>query len=101
VTYLCDSTQGQERRQSPALHSIPVGEPFACVGMDFKEMDESFDRNRYTLVFQDYLSKWLEVYAVADQTAPTVAGCLANLIHRRRVPSFLIHDRAAEFLADV
>jgi len=54
----------QERRQNPALHSIPVGEPFACVGMDFTEMDESFDRNRYALVFQDYLSKWPEVYAV-------------------------------------
>ncbi|XP_065918777.1 uncharacterized protein [Dysidea avara] len=63
--------QGQERRQYPTLHSIPVGEPFAIVGMDFKEMDESFDKNRYALVFQDYLTKWPELYAVADRTAAT------------------------------
>ena len=97
----CATTQGQERRQNPELHSIPVGEPFACIGMDFKEMDESYDKNRFALVFQDYLSKWPEVYAVADRTAPTVAKCLADLIYRHGVPSTIIHDRAPEFLSDV
>ena len=63
---VCETTQGQERRQNPELHSIPVGEPFSCIGMDFKEIDESYDNNCYVLVFQDYLSKWPEVYAVAD-----------------------------------
>ena len=37
----CAITEGQERRQNPELHSIPVGEPFACIGMDFKEINES------------------------------------------------------------
>ena len=97
----CATTQGQERRQNPVLHSIPVGEPFACIGIDFKEMDESYDKNRFALVFQDYLSKWPEVYAVADRTALTVAKCLADLIYRHGVPSTIIHDRASEFLADV
>ena len=98
---VCATTQDQERRQNPELHSIPVGEPFSCVGMDFKEMDESNDNNRYALVFQDYLSKWPEVYAVADRTAPTVAKCLADVIYRHGVPSTIIHDRAPEFLSDV
>ena len=97
----CATTQGQERRQNPELHSIPVGEPFACIGMDFKEMDESCDKNRFALVFQDYLSKWPEVYAVADRTAQTVAKCLADVIYRHGVPSTIIHDRAPEFLSDV
>ena len=39
---VCATTQGQERRQNPKLHSMPVGEPFGCIGMDFKE---SFDNN--------------------------------------------------------
>ena len=98
---LCATIQGQERRQNPELHSIPVGEPFACIGMDFKEMDESFDKNRFALVFQDYLSKWPEVYPVANRTASTVAKCLADLIYRHGVPSTIIHDRAPEFLSDV
>ena len=61
-------------------------------------MDESYDKNRFALVFQNYLSKWPEVYAVADRNAQTVAKCLADVIYRHGVPSTIIHDRAPEFL---
>ena len=98
---VCASTQGQEQRKKPPLHCIPVGEPFECVGMDFKELDVSEDGNRYALVFQDYLTKWPEVFSVPDRTAPTVAKCLAELVWRHGVPAKIIHDRAAEFLSDV
>ena len=96
----CATFQGQERKQNPALHSILVQEPFkfACIGMHFKEMDKSFDDNRYALVFQDYLTKWPEVYPVADHTSTTVAKCL---IYRHGVPSTIIHDRASKFRLDV
>ena len=97
----CAKTQGQERRQNSELQSIPVGEPISCIGMDFKEMDESFDKNHFDLVFQDYLSKWSEVHAVPNQTASTVAKCLADLIYRHGVPSTIIHDHASEFLSDI
>ena len=97
----CASIQGQGRRTKPPLHSIPVGGPFHCIGMDFKEMDQSKRGNRYALVFQDYLSKWPEVYAVSDRKATTVAQCLADFIWRHGVPVQIIHDRAAEFLSDV
>ena len=97
----CASTQGQELRKKPPLHCIPVGQPFECIGMDFKELDVSVDGNRYALVFQDYLTKWPEVFAVKDRTAPTVAKCLAELVWRHGVPTKIIHDRAAEFLLDV
>jgi len=53
---MCATVQGQERRQNPVLYSIPVCEPFGIVGMDFKEVDESFNKNHYALVFQDYLT---------------------------------------------
>ena len=64
-------------------------------------MDQSKRGNCYTLVFQDYLSKWPEVYAVSDRKATTVAQCLADFIWRHGVPVQIIHDRAAEFLSDV
>ena len=54
----CASAQGQKRRHAPPLQSIPVGEPFECLEMDFKEMDVSNQGNRYALVLQDYLTKW-------------------------------------------
>ena len=69
--------------------------------MDYKEMDLSSKGNRYALVFQDYLTKWPEVFAVPDRTATTVAQCLAEVIWRHGVPRKIIHDRAAEFLSDV
>jgi len=94
----CVSVQGQGRRHNPPLKSIPVGEPFECVGIDFKEMDISSKGNRYA---QDYLTKWPEVFAVPDRTATTVAHCLAEVIWRHGVPRKIIHDRAAEFLSDI
>ena len=97
----CASTQGQGRCIKLPLHSIPVGGPFHCIGMDFREMDQSKRGNCYALVFQDYLSKWPEVYAVSDCKATTVAQCLADFIWRHGVPVEIIHDRAAEFLSDV
>ena len=53
------------------------------------------------MVFQDYLSKWPEVDAVADRTAQTVAKCLADVIYRHGVPSTIIHDCATEVLFEV
>ena len=50
-----------------------MGEPFQCVGMDFKEMDTGAHGNQYALVFQDYLTKWPEVFPVKDRSATTVA----------------------------
>ena len=88
---ICATIQDQERKQKPALNSIPVGKPFACNGMDFKEMDKRFDDNHYALIFQDYLTKWPEVYPVADRTSSTVERCVADLVYRHGVPTTIIH----------
>jgi len=97
----CATMKGQGNKGIPLLVSIPVGGAFDCIGMDFLELDRSRDRNRYALVFQDYLSKWPEAYALPDWKVETVAECLLNLVWRHRVPNQIIHDRAAEFLSDV
>ena len=52
-------------------------------------------------MFQDYLSKWPEVYALADRKATTVARCLMDLVWKHGVPNKIIHDRAPEFLSEV
>ena len=80
------------------VKSIQVGGPFEHVDMDFKQMDISHSGNRYALVFQDYLTKWPEVYPVSNRSAPTVAKCLAHLIWKHEVPMKIIHNRVAEFL---
>jgi len=97
----CASVRGHSVRGKPPLVSIPVGGPFDMIGMDFVELDVSKSGNRYALVFQDYLSKWPEVYALTNRRAETVAKCLQDLVWRHGVPNKIIHDRAAEFLSDV
>jgi len=97
----CLSTQGQQRRPQPPSQCIPVGEPFECVGMYFKELYISHSSNQYALVFQDYLTKCSEVFPVADRIARTVATCLVKLECRHGVPAKVIRDRIPEFLSDV
>lgn len=85
------------------LKSIEVGGIFECIGMNFPEMDTARSGNKYTLrlVFQDYLSKWPEVYPVKYRKAETVPHCLLYLIWKHGVPTQIIHDHVAEFLSDV
>lgn len=88
----CASVKGQGNRGRPPLVSILVGGLFDCIGMDFVELDVTRDGNRYALVFQDYLTKWPEVYALSNRKAETVAKCLLDLIWRHGVPHKIIHD---------
>ena len=81
--------------------SIPVGGPFNCIGIDFVELDVTQDGHRYALAFQDYLTKWPEVYALSNRKAEAVAKCLLDLVWKHGVPNRIIHDRAAEFLLEV
>jgi len=66
---VCASVKGQGFRGKQELVSIPVGGVFKCIRMDFVEFDPGFSGNRYALVFQDYLGKWPEVYAVTNRKA--------------------------------
>ena len=52
---------------------ILFGYPFSWNGFAV-QMDVSYSGNLYALVFQDYLTKWPEVYPVPDRSAPTVAS---------------------------
>ena len=66
------------RLSRPRLTPIPVGGPFDRVGVDVLQLPKTKRGNRYAVVFMDYLTKWPEVYATADQTAPTIARLLVE-----------------------
>ena len=56
--------------------------------------------NKYAVVFVDYLSKWPEVFATSDQTAPTIAKLLVEeIISQHGVPQQLLSDRGPVFLS--
>ena len=70
------------------LQSIPVSGPFHTIGVDVLQLWWE-----YVVVFMDYLTKWCESFAVADQTAETVAKLLVEeVICRHGVPERLPSD---------
>ena len=71
---VCASRKGRRRSKQPPLQSIPVGEPFEMVGVDILQLPPSNNGNQYVVVF-NYLTKWPEVFAVANQKPETIS-CL-------------------------
>ena len=59
--------------------------------------------NRYAVVVvSDYLTKWPEVFAVADHRADSIVELLVEcVICRHVVPHDLLSDRGADFLSDL
>ena len=54
--------------------------------------------NRYILVIGDYFTKWMEAFAIPDQTAETVAKYLVNeVISRFGVPAYIHSDQGRQF----
>ena len=91
---------GQQER--PPLAPIPVAGPFDKVGVDVLQLPKSYDGNRYAVVFVDYLTKWPEVFATADQSALTIAKLLVeHVISRHGVPAEVLSDRGASFLSNL
>ena len=66
------ATYSTGRAVRPPLTPIPVSGPFERVGVDVIQFPRSTSGNMYAVVFMDYLTKWPDVFAVADQTAATM-----------------------------
>lgn len=94
------ATRGVGKPVKPPLTPIPVNGPFDRVGVDVLQLPKTRQGNRYAVVFMDYLTKWPEVYATPDQTAPTIAKLLVEkVISRHGVPHQLLSDRGPSFLS--
>ena len=86
----------------PPLVPLPVAGAFDRVGVDVIQFVQSNSGNKYAIVFIDYLTKWVEVFPTADQTALTIARLLVTeVISRHGVPRELLSDRGAAFLSSL
>ena len=70
-----------------AARPILVGRPVQHVGVDVLQLPPTVNGNRNVVVFMDYLTKWPEAFATADQTAETIARLLVEQIECS--PNFL------------
>jgi hypothetical protein len=91
------NTHSPGRAVRAPLAPIPVAGPFDRVGVDVIQFPRSNNGNQYAVVFVDYLTKWLEVFAVS--------GChyrnllVREIISRHVVPSAILSDRGRAFLS--
>ena len=81
------------------LTLIQVGGAFDRIGMDIIKFPCSRTAMTYAVVFVDYLTKWPEIFATANQTSPTMARLLVEeVITHQGVPSELLSDLGTSFL---
>ena len=76
----CVTKKGGSKPPRPPLHPIPVEGPFHRVGVNVLQLPLTRGGNRYVVVFADYLTKWVEAFAVPDQTADTIARLLVEKV---------------------
>ena len=53
---------------------------------------ESTRGNKYVLVVTDYFTKWVEIFPIQDQTAPTCAEIILNEVIARFGCPYNIHS---------
>ena len=56
----CATRKGTGKPSRPPLKAIEVGGPFHRVGVDVLQLPLTENGNRHVVVFQDYLTKWVE-----------------------------------------
>ena len=81
------------------LTPIPVRGPFDRVRLDVLQLPKTSRGNHYEVMFMDYLTKWPEVFATADETAPTIAKLLVEMISCHKVLNQLLLDQGLSFLS--
>ena len=85
------------------LYPIPPGTAFSRIGLDATgPMHITKSKNRYILLFVDYLTKWVEAVPVPNITAKTVAHVfMDHVIAKHGAPQILQSDRGTNFLSQV
>nr|GEV95484.1 reverse transcriptase domain-containing protein [Tanacetum cinerariifolium] len=88
------------QRDEMPQNSIQVCEIFDVWGIDFMGPFSSSRQNKYILVADDYLSKWVEAKALPTNDARFVCKLLKNLFARFGTPRAIISDRGTHFYND-
>ena len=67
------------RSVRPPLATIPIGGPFEFHRVVL-QLPVNESGNKYVVVFANYFTKWVEAFAVPNQTAETIAHLLVEEI---------------------
>jgi hypothetical protein len=99
----CATRKTAPKKNRSPLQTIQAGYPMQVVGVDIMgPLPESEAGNSYVLVASDYFTKWVEVYAIPNQEAITVAKKLTDEMFCRFSPPEQLHsDQGRQFESDL
>lgn len=99
----CQTKKTPRKPRAGLLQAISVLERWHTVGVDIVgPLPRTSRKNRYLVVFCDYMTKWPEAFAVRDADAATVGTLLADeIMCRYGAPARLLSDRGKVFLSNV
>jgi hypothetical protein len=85
------------------LHPLPVTAVFDRLGLDILgPLNETKAGNKYIVVFGDYLTKWMEAFAVPDVTTERIAALfIEHIVSRYGTPRELLTDRGSQFTSQL
>lgn len=75
--------------------------PFQRIAADILELPITSKGHRYVLAVEDYFTKFVNLYAIADQRATTVAECLFSYVMEHGVMETLHTDMGRQFESEV
>lgn len=98
----CEARRAPIPHQQAPMQNIVTSKPFEKIAADLTELPLTRRGNRYVLVVMDYFTKYLNLYALPDQRATTVAKCLfEDYISQHGVPHSLHTDQGRQFDSDL
>ena len=100
---VCATAKRPEKTPRAPLGRMTTGAPLDRLGMDILgPLPRTPRGNRYVLVVTDAFSKWVELFAIPDQTASTCADVLVNEVFSRiGSPLDLLSDQGRNFESDL
>ena len=99
----CASDKTPHKRPKAPLGSLGVGATLATLSTDvLGPLPVTPRNNRYILVVTDHFTKWVEIFAVPDQTAVTTANVILNeVIARYGSPQSIHSDLGSNYESQI
>jgi transposase InsO family protein len=96
----CQRRKAAHNKQAPIQVYEKTMRPFQRCHIDLTGPFVKTDRGmQYILIFKDSLTKWVEIFALPDKSAESVAECLFDeILMRHGSPEVLISDQGTEFV---
>ena len=100
---VCTANKQPRKKPRAPLVDYHVGHPMDRIGMDILgPLPTTLRGNSYILVIADYFTRWVEAYALPDQTAATTANTLVyQFISKYGIPLEIHTDQGRNFESDL